>query len=379
MKFLSYWIATLVTPPIQQHHDFTISSTQQYTANVSPLQKGIFTWLADSNTAPSADDIDVLKQAFAAFYNTQNLDLSEQLLTQAIQRWQAQPADELAGLYRVRGDCYTQREEAEKAVADYTQAIQLLEGNEQADPIELPRSILGRARALKSLKKGELAATDYEQALKLFSTERSEATDAELVQDGILKNPYAAWEWGTSLRMKGDWTGAATVHALSADAFEQIGDRPHFLISQIDYGIDLAASNQNEKAEQVLKDIIPKTTGVEARDVALLQRVIAKEGEGRMALASLLWEDGNRVEAEQYLGDACLRLDQMQADAIARLQKESIGTDPATAKGLLYSIDDSIAAMDMTCSRFRKESFLEEQLGWPQTLRDKVIRLENLQ
>ena len=358
------------------------SRTASVISSFDPIKEGISIWLAaDSSAAPSADDIDLLKEAFAEFYNPsiKNLDKSEQLLTEAIQRWQQQPADELAGLYRVRGDCYTQKANAEKAVVDYTEAIRLLEGNEQADPAELPRSLLGRARALKSLRKGDLAATDYEQALKLFSTEREEATDAELVQDGILRNPYAAWEWGSSLRIKGDWTGAATVHALAADAFDQIGDRPRFVISQIDYGIDLAASNQNEKAEEVLKDIIPKTTGVEAKDVALLQRVVAKEGEGRMALASLLWEEGNRVEAEQYLGDACIRLDQLQADAVARMQKNGVDTSAVPPTGLLYSIDDSIAAFDMTCSRFRKASFLEEQLGWPKSLQEKVIRLENLQ
>lgn len=375
MKFISYCLASLMTPPNTME---VIMPTSSSVMPTNSMTRSISIWLA--NAAPSADDVDLLKQAFAEFYNNnnKNLEKSEELLTEAIQRWQQQPADELAGLYRVRGDCYTQKADAEKAIVDYTEAIRLLEGNEQADPIELPRSLLGRARALKSLKKGDLAAADYEKALKLFSTENDEATDAELVQDGILRNPYAAWEWGSSLRLKGDWSGAATVHALAADAFDQIGDRPRFVISQIDYGIDLAASDQNEKAEQVLKDIIPKTKGVEARDIALLQRVVAKEGEGRMALASILWEEGNRIEAEQFLGDACLRLDQLQADAVARMKKDGVDTNPVPT-GLLYSIDDSIAAFDMTCSRFRKTSFLEEQLGWPKSLQEKVIRLENLQ
>ena len=56
---------------------------------------------------PTKEEIKLLRQAFAVFYGVdRDLTQAEQLLSEAIQVWQRQPPDELAGLYRVRGDCY---------------------------------------------------------------------------------------------------------------------------------------------------------------------------------------------------------------------------------------------------------------------------------
>ena len=53
-----------------------------------------------------------------------------------------------------------------------------------------------------------------------------------------------------------------------------------------------ASSNSDDAVFQEAKDLLTKaialTTTVQGRDVALLQRVIAKEGEARVALASIL-------------------------------------------------------------------------------------------
>jgi hypothetical protein len=93
----------------------------------------------------------------------------------------------------------------------------------------------------------------------------------------------------------------------------------------LDAGIDLAAlqattngSGKNRDTDDVLIKAIDTTTTVEGKDVALLQRVIANEGEARIALASLLWDAGDRQAAESQLGTACIRLEQLEADATSR-------------------------------------------------------------
>jgi hypothetical protein len=166
---------------------------------------------------PSEQDVALLRQAFAQFYGaalSRDLVVSDRLLTQTIDRWEftKQPADERAGLYRVRGDCRMLAAQAVDAAADYNRAVQLLQSDPvaaaAADPAELPAALLGRARAVKSQTSGTAnkakakmsstsavtVAADYEQALKLSSREEWD-TEQELLEDGASRNPFAVWEW----------------------------------------------------------------------------------------------------------------------------------------------------------------------------------------
>ena len=84
------------------------------------LFQGIREWLipsanAASTTAtatskpPTAEEVKMLRDAFGALYGERNPSKAEALLSQAINAWERQPADERAGLYRVRGDCFAVR------------------------------------------------------------------------------------------------------------------------------------------------------------------------------------------------------------------------------------------------------------------------------
>ena len=397
---MALWLAahwTAAPPPSEQ---VTVLSRNSHEATstmaavpMTPLQQGISVWLSSSTSneegntyvPPSDTDVLLLRQAFAEFYSSQpDLVKSEQLLSKVIGIWETQPDDERAGLYRVRGDCYTALGDATKAIADYDKAVQLLDGpaGDAADPSELPASLLGRARALKSLPRKDLtvaqakqSALDYERYLKLSSREEWD-TDQELLEDGATRNPYAAWEWGSVLRSAGAWKRAAVAHELASQAFTEIGDRARSVMSLTDAGIDYAAAQQEKKAVKVLETAIRLTPGVESRDVALLQRVLAKEGEGRMALAALLWNSKDadqRQSAERILGEACERLDQMQADAVNKG-----GAPPVPNSRLLFGMDDDgVPALQVSCYRFKNPVFLD-QLGWPKDLQEKVIKLETL-
>ena len=334
---------------------------------------------------PTNDEIKLLRSALGALYGERDPEKAEELITKAISAWERQAPDERAALYRVRGDCYTALANAEAAYKDYQITVDLLSGpgGDLADPEELPAARLGRARALRSMGKlstdqYKQAAEDYQISLRLSSREDWD-TDEENEQDGASRNPYAAWEWGMALRGSGDYKKAADTHILASLSFKDIGDRARSVISKLDAGIDLAATNDVKEARTILEEAIKSTTSVEGSDVQLLQRVIAKEGEARVALASLLWTNNEKAAAENQLGEACSRLEQLQADADAReaARKKSGAMPPVQVKRLPFTIDDTVGT-ECSCSRFKNEKFLSETLQWPQPLQEKASKLTKL-
>ena len=249
---------------------------------------------------------------------------------------------------------------------------------------------MGRARAVRSLgvsaspSQASMAVKDYQLSMRLSSREEWDTND-ELEEDGMRRNPYAAWERGMALRLDGNYLEAAKIHQLASDFFDDIGDRPHSVISGLDAGIDLAAAATSsgdstvvKKATTVLKNAIDRTTTVEGRDVKLLQRVITKEGEGRMALSSLLWTIGNnRQDAESQRGEACQRMDQLEADATRRGFK----APPKDQKPdrLLFNIDDvGVNPFDADCTRYKNVDYVTNKLEWPTSLRQALDKLNNL-
>jgi hypothetical protein len=274
---------------------------------------------------------------------------------------------------------------AEAAYKDYMTTVDLLTGpgGDLADPGELPAVRLGRARALRSMGKlsteqYKQAAEDYKISLRLSSGEDWD-TNEENEQEGATKNPYAAWEWGMAQRGAGEYKKAAETHILASVSFKDIGDRARAVISKLDAGIDLAATDEVGEAKKILEEAIKTTTSVEGNDVQLLQRVIAKEGEARIALASILWTSDEKAAAESQLGEACSRFEQLQADSDAReaARRKSGAAPPVQVKRLPFTIDDTVGT-ECSCSRFKNEKFLSETLQWPQSLQEKASKLTKL-
>ena len=208
------------------------------------------------------------------------------------------------------------------AEKDYGKAIDYLDGvdGDKADPEERPASRLGRARAVRSMGSSATqslalqASKDYEiyfsYVSRLDSDDESKKDEiSNVIIDGIQRNPYAAWEWGMINRVAGQYAKAAEIHQLAATAFEEIGDKPRATICRLDEGIDLASGEDDKaqltKVKRILVEAIDSTPGVDGRDVQLLQRVVAKEGEARIALSGLLWGGKEKGAAESQLGTAC--------------------------------------------------------------------------
>lgn len=347
---------------------------------------------------PTKDEILTLQKAFAAFYGAKRDPQNAlSLLDETVENFQRQPPDERAGLYRVRGDCKMALKNPTEAIEDYKTAIELLtlpESKNKADPVELPAAILGRARAIRSLgskaspQEVETAANDYKEALVLSSREDWDTIE-EKVEDGAKTNPYAAWEYGMALRRNGQYEEAKAIHILTSDLFDAIRDRPRAVISLLDAGIDSAcaeaSSSKDSGAKALLKKGVGYTTTAESQDVALLQRVVAKEGEARIVLAALEWTDPNdktlRGDAEKELSTACERLDQLEQDAMERGKKSKAPPNPSssTALPLRFNIDDYPGALETSCSRLTKnKDFQSERLELPNVLLEKIQKLTEL-
>mmetsp|Transcript_24927 Transcript_24927/g.58486 ORF Transcript_24927/g.58486 Transcript_24927/m.58486 type:complete len:443 (-) Transcript_24927:59-1387(-) len=348
---------------------------------------------------PTKEEILTLQKAFAAFYGTQrDPQTALQLLDESIRNFERQPPDERAGLYRVRGDCKMALKNPVEAVEDYASAIDLLllpESKNKADPAELPASTLGRARAIRSLgskassQQVETAAKDYKEVLVLSSREDWDTIE-EKVEDGAKTNPYAAWEYGMALRRNGQYEEAKAIHSLTSDLFDSISDRPRAVISLLDAGIDAACAEASSGIDSGAKALLRKgvgyTTTAESRDVALLQRVVAKEGEARVVLAAMEWTDPNdkslRNDAEKDLSTACERLDQLEQDAMERGKKKVV-KDPSKLVSqvpkLRFNIDDYPGALETSCARLTKnKEFQQERLELPEIIQEKIQKLNQL-
>ena len=276
---------------------------------------------------------------------------------------------------------------------------------------------LGRARAIRSLGsfatrfQALRASSDYEIYFNSMNTDdasitsKSKSTDdenlfSESIVTGIQRNPYAAWEWGMINRVAQNYDRAAEIHRLAAIAFEEIGDKPRSVICALDGGLDLALGldsssagdtqvsrrrESNDKLAMVsltLEDAIQRDVNVEGRDVELLQRLVAKEGEARVALAGVLWNNKQTGAAESQYGTACSRLDELNADYQAReeerVKKGRILPPKPRGAALGYSIDDIVGAEEASCSRFKNDRFIEEKLVWNESLQKMVKKFLTL-
>ena len=181
---------------------------------------------------------------------------------------------------------------------------------------------------------------------------------------------------------------AAEIHRLASNAFDEIGDKPRSIICDLDRGIDMASGldgkADNKKLALVIKTLeeaIESDVNVEGRDVELLQRLVAKEGEARLALAGVLWNDANSKNgAESQYGTACSRLDELNADYNRRNQLNEGRAGPLrpSGVGLGYSIDDIVGAEIASCSRYKNDKFIETKLVWSEGLQSKVKKFLTL-
>jgi hypothetical protein len=419
---------------------------------------------------PTNNEVSQLQEALLLFYGKDpNLPISYDILSTCIINWENthQNSNEIASLYRIRGDINMGLSQFNRAESDYSKAIQYLQQQQQQQGVRLSSipesneknyeyggegdkeeeakeeyiaSLLGRARSIRAMgsaataSQASQASKDYETYFILTSNLDNDDTTpttittsgtitsgtisatansktnniffSDTIIDGIQHNPYAAWEWGMVNRVAKQYSQAALIHGLASTAFYDIGDEPRSVICFLDKGIDMAlglesvsssgggvgggsGSNEGQQlaiVRDTLERAISSTVNVSGRDVELLQRLVAKEGEARIVLSGILWNTNNsKNAAELQYGTACSRLDELNADYNQRTRSGG-GSESSTTlvmksprgASLGYSIDDIVGADMASCSRFKNEKFVQEKLVWSEGLRSAVNKFLTL-
>jgi hypothetical protein len=135
---------TPLSPTLQSQIQEWLKGSDRLLLNIA-VPPAIAAETTSSSSPPTKQEISLLREAFAAFYGTErNPEKALDLLNQVVEAWKRQPADERAGLYRVRGDCFMAIEKPQSAIQDYSTAIELLQQPgvaDAADPVELPASL----------------------------------------------------------------------------------------------------------------------------------------------------------------------------------------------------------------------------------------------
>lgn len=357
-------------------------------------------WAADdASTAaaavpPTEAEVAALRRAFDALYGTgANAGApkpaeADVLLTESLGAWERanRPPDERAAVLRVRGDCRAELGRFREAADDYVETIRLLSSSpdaaDAADPSELPAARLGLARARRATG-DPLAVDDYAAAL------------GDDLDDAASSNPYAAWEYGAALRERGRYARAAEARTAARRGFAAVGDGARAARAELDAALDEAMAEHVVDVGATIARLdraAADTVDVASRDVRALQRLVAKEGEARVAAASLSWDRGDRIGAESRLGEACVRLEQLDVDDRARRARDGDenndrrrGRRPSSDDPMLvtrvpsgYGIDDGVGAGEISCARFKNKTFLTETLGWSESLQTKLRKLQTL-
>ena len=122
---------------------------------------------AQAAAPPSPASLELVQRALDA--SSQEQKDAVPLLGKAIEAWKKEKLadDELAGLYSLRAKAYQREGDAQKAEADLTAEVTLLKGNSDADPAELPRALLARARLEEARGAHSAARVDAKAALAL--------------------------------------------------------------------------------------------------------------------------------------------------------------------------------------------------------------------
>ena len=196
---------------------------------------------------PSPAALTLVQQALES--SSQQKPDAVSLLDKVIGTWKKEklPDDELAGLYRLRADARNRLGAPDKAEADLTEVVQLLRGPgaAAADPSELPRALLFRAR--------------LESARSAWSAARGDASAALALDDDLppleQRNPFAYELLGRASLRDGDFAAAAAAFGDAEKAHDRVGDAIRARNAEADEALALPRRDAS-----LLKKAIPART-----------------------------------------------------------------------------------------------------------------------
>ena len=270
---------------------------------------------------PSPAALQIVQQALESS-SAQKPDAVSKL-DKAISTWKSEklPDDELAGLYRLRADARNRLGAPDKAEADLTEVVRLLRGPgaAAADPAELPRALLFRAR--------------LEFARSAWSAAREDAAAALALDDNLenleQKNPFTYELLGRAALRDGDYAAAAAAFGSAEKAHDRVGDAIRARNAGADRALALLgagdAAGSTETRRIFAQKSNPRTNNPD--DIPLLQELSRKDAELHLALGAKLAAKGDGKDANALWETGCIRLRTYVDDATARIVADDAKTD----------------------------------------------------
>ena len=279
---------------------------------------------------PSPTALQIVQQALESS-SAQKPDAVPKL-DKAISTWKSEklPDDELAGLYRLRADARNRLGAPDKAEADLTEVVRLLRGPgaAAADPAELPRALLFRARL--GFARGAWAAAREDAAAALALDENLENLEQ--------KNPFTYELLGRAALRDGDYAAAAASFGDAEKAHDRVGDAIRARNAGADRALALLGAGDEAGSAETRRVFAqksnPRTNNPD--DIPLLQDLSRKDAELHLALAAKLASKGKAVDASALWETGCVRLRTYVDDATARIvaddaKTDNLSKDPAAA------------------------------------------------
>ena len=230
-------------------------------------------------------------------------------LDKAITTWKSEklPDDELAGLYRLRADARNRFGDSDKAEADLSEVVRLLRGPgaAAADPAELPRALLFRAR--------------LEFARSAWAAAREDAAAALALDDNLenleQKNPFTYELLGRAALRDGDYAAAAAAFGSAEKAHDRVGDA--IRARNAGSGPRLGSTRRRrrsgvcERRRRIFaQKSNPRTNNPD--DIPLLQELSRKDAELHLALGAKLAAKGDALDATALWETGCVRLEDLR-------------------------------------------------------------------
>ena len=279
---------------------------------------------------PSPTALQIVQQALESS-SAQKPDAVSKL-DKAINTWKGEklPDDELAGLYRLRADARNRLGALDKAEADLTEVVRLLRGPgaTAADPAELPRALLFRARL--AFARGAWSAAREDAAAALALDDNLENLEQ--------KNPFTYELLGRAALRDGDYAAAAAAFGDAEKAHDRVGDAIRARNAEADRALALLGAGGEAGSAETRRLFAqksnPRTNNPD--DIPLLQDLSRKDAELHLALAAKLASKGKAVDASALWETGCIRLKTYVDDATARIvaddaKTDNLAKDPAAA------------------------------------------------
>ncbi|KAJ8604119.1 hypothetical protein CTAYLR_001790 [Chrysophaeum taylorii] len=257
---------------------------------------------------PSPQAIELVQRALEAAGNDLRSRETEELLSASIDEWQRSslPADELAGLLKLRSDALLSQGRPEAALRDLDQELALL--NTDADPAERPRAYLSRARLRFARGEYDLALADGLASL----------ADDDALTAIERQNPYTHELVAKSASFIGRYELAAEQFGEAERAHATVGDGLRAANAAADRALALCGAGDCERESRRVFLLKNRPTSNNPEDIPLLQELSRKDAELHLAFAARLHQS-DREDAVAAWATGSLRLRAYVDDAKRRL------------------------------------------------------------